>query len=132
MLVHPAIERLRSEGAPQPQVDAVLAAWRALPEVGEVAHALAAWGAGGVLAADGALGHRAGVGAMETLALDRKAGRDLRWEALRQALGLDARAGMALLAELAERNDDPIGPPAARLRAGLIAAQPHLAMLETQ
>lgn len=311
MLVDPAIERLRSEGAPQPQVDAVLAAWRALPEVGKVAHALAASGAGGVLAADGALarlmasrdaamalvaafidplavalraeplaqppigfsatpglarirliecgraglslavfaprvriqpgsvlfedgeahelvlqgegeaacyrlvdgglmqtplacapgtritrggthearqilgvtrpllllqltreaanpspsrevalpsgqllgtisgskrasqqmmalgvlgalGHRAGVGAMETLALDRKAGRDLRWEALRQALGLDARAGMALLAELAERNDDPIGPPAARLRAGLIAAQPHLAMLETQ
>lgn len=310
MHVHPAIERLRSEGAPQPHVDAVLAGWRALPEVGELTHALAAWGADGAQAADGALarllarpdaamalvaafidpladalrheplaqpaigfsatpglarirliergraalslavfaprvrtrpgsvllehgeahelvlegcgeavcyrldaaglaqtplacmpgtritrgggdearqiiavtrpllllqltreaanpapsrevalpsgqligtisaskrasqlmmalgvigalGHRAGLEAMEALALDMGQERDGRWEALRQVLGLDARTGMALLARLAVRPDDPLAAPATRLRADLLAAQPELATLET-
>jgi hypothetical protein len=310
MHVHPAIERLRSEGAPQPHVDAVLAGWRALPEVGELTHALAAWGADGAQAAYGALarllasrdaamalvaalidpladalrheplaqpaigfsatpglarirliergraalslavfaprvrtrpgsvlfedgeahelvlegcgeavcyrlgaaglaqtplacvpgtritrgggdearqilgvtrpllllqltreaanpapsrevalpsgqligtisaskrasqlmmalgvigalGHRAGLVAMEALALDMGQERDGRWEALRQVLGLDARTGMALLARLAVRPDDPLAAPATRLRADLLAAQPELATLET-
>ncbi len=78
----------------------------------------------------GALGHRAGLGTMESLALDRRAGRDLRWEALRQVLGLDARAGMALLGALAERAEDSLGAPAGALRADLLAAQPELSMLE--
>jgi hypothetical protein len=78
----------------------------------------------------GALGLRAGLGTMETIALDWRAGRDLRWEALRQVLGLDARAGMALLGTLAERAGDPLGVPAGALRANLLAAQPELAVLE--
>lgn len=79
----------------------------------------------------GALGHRAGVAAMARLARDARAERDLRWEALRQVLGLDARAGMALLGQLAGRSNDALTKPAAKLRADLLAAQPALAILET-
>lgn len=78
----------------------------------------------------GALAHRPALGAMERLALDPMAERDLRWEALRQVLGMDARAGMALLARLAIRGDDVLSAPAAQLQRTLIAAQPELAMLE--
>ncbi|MCL9983816.1 MAG: hypothetical protein NBV60_11740, partial [Erythrobacter sp.] len=55
MLVDPAIMRLRREGAPQPHVDAALAAWRAQPEVAAVLEALAAYAAGASLAAGEAL-----------------------------------------------------------------------------
>lgn len=78
----------------------------------------------------GALAHRPAVGAMAALALDIGAERDLRWEAMRQVLGFDARAGMALLARLAARDEDVLGEPAARLRRDLLAAQPALAALE--
>lgn len=78
----------------------------------------------------GALAHRPALDAMERLALDPMAERDLRWEALRQVLGMDARAGMALLARLATRGDDVLSAPAAHLQRTLIAAQPELAMLE--
>lgn len=78
----------------------------------------------------GALAHRPALGAMERAALDEGAERDLRWEALRQVLGIDARAGMALLAQLAARGGDALAEPAAKLRRDLLAAQPDLAMLE--
>jgi hypothetical protein len=78
----------------------------------------------------GALTHRPAIGAMERLALDAAAERDLRWEALRQVLGMDAQAGMALLARLAARSDDALSPPAAQLQRDLVAAQPELATLE--
>ncbi|MFN3864501.1 MAG: hypothetical protein ACK4RT_09505 [Erythrobacter sp.] len=78
----------------------------------------------------GALEHRPALEPMERLARDRQATRDLRWEALRQVLGLDTRRGMALLAELAARETDPLAAPAAQLRRNLLAAQPELANLE--
>lgn len=78
----------------------------------------------------GTLAHRPALGAMERLALDMAAERDLRWEALRQVLGIDARAGMALLGRLAARGGDVLSAPAAKLRRDLIGAQPDLAALE--
>jgi len=78
----------------------------------------------------GALGHRPALGAMERIAQDAAAPRDLRWEALRQMLALDARRGMALLAELAARGGDALAVPAASLLGDLLAAQPDLAQME--
>jgi hypothetical protein len=79
----------------------------------------------------GTLAHRPALGAMERLALDMAAERDLRWEALRQVLGIDARAGMALLGRLAACGGDVLSAPAAKLRRDLIGAQPDLAALES-
>ncbi len=78
----------------------------------------------------GALGHRHALAPMERLALDPQAERDLRWEALRQVLGLDAGRGLALLARLAAREDDALASPAAQLQRSLLAAHPALAHLE--
>jgi len=67
---------------------------------------------------------------MERIAQDAAAPRDLRWEALRQMLALDARRGMALLAELAARGGDALAAPSASLLGDLLAAQPDLAQME--
>ncbi|AOL94377.1 hypothetical protein [Porphyrobacter sp. LM 6] len=77
----------------------------------------------------GALGHRSALATMTGLAEDPQATRDLRWEALRQTLALDASEGLALLTRLAERADDAIGAPAAALRRDLLATRPDLAAL---
>lgn len=77
----------------------------------------------------GALGHRQGLADMQRLVLDRKVLRDVRWEALRQMLALDARCGLAVLRDVAERGDDPLGPPAARLQRQLAETRPDLAPL---
>lgn len=82
------------------------------------------------LAVLGALEHRPALAAMADLASNRAADRDLRWEALRQVLGLDAAAGIALLTRLAANDGDALAGPAAKLRRDLLAAQPALAMLE--
>jgi hypothetical protein len=68
------------------------------------------------LAVLGALGHRA-------------ADRDLRWEALRQCLALDAARGMTLLAALTGDGDDALAAPAAALHHQLLARRPDLAAL---
>lgn len=78
----------------------------------------------------GALEHRGALEPMERLACDLQAERDLRWQALRQVLGLDAGRGLALLAQLAARPHDALAAPAAQLHRSLLAAQPELAMLE--
>ena len=78
----------------------------------------------------GALAHSPALAAMEQLARDMAAARDLRWEALRQVLGLDTARGYALLAQLAARRSDALAEPAARLQSDLLAAYPELAALE--
>jgi hypothetical protein len=78
----------------------------------------------------GALAHRPALVAMEQLARDTAAQRDLRWEALRQVLGLDTARGYALLAQLAAQRGDALAEPAARLQRDLLAAYPELAALE--
>ncbi len=77
----------------------------------------------------GALGHRPALAPMVALAEDPQATRDLRWEALRQTLALDAAEGLALLARLAGRAGDTLANPAAALRRNLLAARPDLADL---
>lgn len=50
----------------------------------------------------------------------------LRWQALRELLTLDTRAGMVLLAQVAASDDDGLAVPAQELRASLLAAWPEL------
>lgn len=51
----------------------------------------------------------------------------LRWQALRECLGLDSATGFAALTLLARRADDPLAAPAGALRAQLLEAYPQLA-----
>lgn len=50
----------------------------------------------------------------------------LRWSALRGVLGLDTRAGMILLSELADGDDAALGAAARAVRADLLAEWPEL------
>lgn len=79
------------------------------------------------LAVLGALGHAAAVPSLERLARDPAAERDLRWEALRQCLALDARAGLAVLGALVGERGDMLAAPAAALHRQLRAQRPDLA-----
>lgn len=51
----------------------------------------------------------------------------LRWQALRECLGLDSGTGFAALTVLARRTDDPLAAPAGARRAQLLEAYPQLA-----
>jgi hypothetical protein len=51
----------------------------------------------------------------------------LRWQALRECLGLDSGAGFAVLAEVARSSGDPLATPAQTLHAQLSAQYPELA-----
>jgi len=53
-------------------------------------------------------------------------GDDLRWQALREGLGLDTARGFATLCAVADRADDPLAGQAAALRAHLQATYPAL------
>lgn len=50
----------------------------------------------------------------------------LRWQALRELLTLDTRAGMVLLAQVAASEDDPLAVPAQELHASLLGTWPEL------
>ena len=54
----------------------------------------------------------------------------LRWQALRECLALDSRAGFVTLSGIARRPADPLAMPAGALRAQLLEAHPELGMLE--
>lgn len=71
------------------------------------------------LAVLGTLGHERAVPVMAALARDRSAERDLRWEALRHCLALDAWAGLAALTELADDPADGLADPARALKTRL-------------
>lgn len=77
----------------------------------------------------GALAHRPALDEMARLARDETAQRDLRWEALRQSLALDAVRGLALLTALAGDDGDILSAPAAALGRQLRASRPDLAAL---
>ena len=51
----------------------------------------------------------------------------LRWQALRECIGLDTAQGLAALGVIAARVDDPLAGPAGALRAQLIETYPQLA-----
>ncbi len=69
---------------------------------------------------------------MERIVRDHAAQRDLRWEALRQVLALDALRGLALVGALAGDSADLLAGPAAALQQQLRAARPDLAALLPQ
>lgn len=54
----------------------------------------------------------------------------LRWEALRECLGLDTGQGFAALTTIARRADDALAAPAGALRAQLLETYPALAALD--
>ena len=80
----------------------------------------------------GALKTRASLEVMEQTACNLAEDQDVRWEALRQALGIDTACGLKLLTELQERIDDPLAIPARALGAQLFKAQPELRDLATE
>ena len=59
--------------------------------------------------------------------LNREEDVEVRWEAARQLLGLDAKAGLTVLTRLFQLSDDPLSAPAKALRTQLMAANPELA-----
>ena len=59
-------------------------------------------------------------------------GEGARWQALRNALALDTRAGFEALCRIADRIDDPLAGEAAALRESLCTTYPQLANLHDQ
>lgn len=57
---------------------------------------------------------------------EEEAGQSLRWQSLKECLGLDTAAGFAALCRIAARAEDPLAAPAGALRAQLIEAYPQL------
>ncbi len=116
----------RTAAAPQPSEEIALADGRSLKTISGCKRTSQQIMALGVL---GALRHRPAVPTMAATGRDLSAERDLRWEALRQCLALDTRAGLALLAELAADPGDPLAAPARALQRQLAASDPALAAL---
>lgn len=77
------------------------------------------------MAALARMGRRDAIPAMSRIAMG-PGHAALRWQALRELLTLDTRAGMVLLAQFAALEDDPLASPARELQASLLAAWPEL------
>ena len=60
----------------------------------------------------------------------REGGDQLRWQALRQCLALDTRAGFRALGEIAQNASDPLKDEARALRRTLLKTYPQLCALE--
>ena len=58
---------------------------------------------------------------------EEQGGNSLRWQALKESLGLDTAHGFAALNRIAERPHDPLAAPALALRAQLLKTYPQLA-----
>lgn len=68
--------------------------------------------------------------ALAGIARETGRGNSLRWQALRECLGLDTAAGFRALTTLARSADDPLAMPAGALRAQLLEHHPVLAELD--
>lgn len=78
----------------------------------------------------GAMGRADAATDMAGIALEAGRGESLRWQALRECLGLDTAVGFRTLCELARRADDPLAAPAGALRAQLVEQYPVLKEVE--
>ena len=58
---------------------------------------------------------------------EEQAGLSLRWQSLKECLGLDSGAGFATLSRIAASSADPLAVPAGALRAQLLERHPELA-----
>ncbi|MGB3469808.1 MAG: hypothetical protein WBA51_03180 [Erythrobacter sp.] len=74
----------------------------------------------------GALGDRRSLDAMAQTVCNLAEDAQVRWEAVRQTLGLDARHGLAILDELSARPADPLSAEAERLKQTLLSTQREL------
>jgi len=57
---------------------------------------------------------------------EERGSQSLRWQALKECIGLDSAAGFTSLCRIAARTDDPLAVPAGALRAQLIETYPQL------
>lgn len=73
----------------------------------------------------GRMGRKDAAPVLGAIAREDAAG-DLRWQALREGLGLDTASGFAALCAVADRGDDPLAAPAGALRAQLLETYPAL------
>ncbi|QZD89131.1 hypothetical protein K3148_09810 [Qipengyuania aurantiaca] len=62
--------------------------------------------------------------------LTREGSAHIRWQSLRECLGLDTATGFAALTQIAADASDELSSPASALRAQLLEAYPQLASLE--
>ena len=60
---------------------------------------------------------------------EEEAALSLRWQALRECIGLDCATGFAVLGRIARRGSDPLAPHAGALRAQLLDRYPQLACI---
>jgi hypothetical protein len=72
---------------------------------------------------------RADAAPMLAAMAEEEAARSLRWQALRECLGLDSAVGFAALSRIARAAGDPLAGPAGALRAQLLETYPELAGL---
>ncbi len=78
----------------------------------------------------GKMGRKDAVPVLAELARDEGHGTSLRWQALRECLGLDTRTGFCTLSEIARGEGDPLALPAGALRAQLLETYPQLAEID--
>jgi hypothetical protein len=67
---------------------------------------------------------------LAAIALEPGRGDSLRWQAMRECLGLDTAMGFRALTTLARSADDPLAVPAGALRAQLVEQYPVLKELD--
>jgi hypothetical protein len=78
----------------------------------------------------GRMGRADAAPVLAEIARDESHGDSLRWQALRECLGLDTRTGFWTLTVIARAGSDPLAIPAGALRAQLLEAYPQLAEVE--
>lgn len=78
----------------------------------------------------GAMGRKDSVPLLAEIARDETLGDSLRWQSLRQCLGLDTATGYWTLTAISRAGADPLAIPAGALRAQLLEAYPQLSEID--
>ena len=78
----------------------------------------------------GRMGRKDSAPLLSEIARDESLGDSLRWQALRECLAMDTRAGFWTLTSIARAGADPLAVPAGSLRAQLLESYPQLAEVE--
>ncbi len=78
----------------------------------------------------GRMGRKDSAPVLAEIARDESHGTSLRWQAMRECLGLDSRTGFCTLGEIARCQGDPLALPAGALRAQLLETYPELSEID--
>lgn len=78
----------------------------------------------------GAMGRKDAAPLLAEIARDEALGDSLRWQALRQCLGLDTSTGFWTLTAISRAGADPLAIPAGALRAQLLESYPQLSEID--